>query len=190
MTTTNTCTHATATRDCPCWQEGVRATHNRICTVVSADDSHAPACNCPDCETIGTVMLSAVYDAAFDSYLDQYRHHGQKLFAPSMTPADWKAWAEMVATECAAACAGLFAKGYHGLAIVEAGNMARLVVTRIGRNAGTARVPDILRETIEAGKQRLESTGPVAGHCTPLLCHGCPCGDCDRRCHGQHRRAG
>ena len=80
------CTHATADQDCPCWREGVRATHNRIGTQVSSDQKHPVSCQCPDCDTIETVLLATVYEAAHDSYLDEYRKRtgwpGRKLWRP------------------------------------------------------------------------------------------------------------
>lgn len=182
MTATRGCTHATAAEDCPCWREGVRTAHNRVATQASADQAHHPTCRCPECETIQAVMLAGVYDAAYDSYL---AHYPKTTHVSAMTPQEWKAWAEHVARECSSAVVPVFTKGYMALAIVEAGNLARLLATRIARNAGEHRVADIVNLTIMAARDRMERAGPVGGHCTPLLCHGCPCADCARRCHGQ-----
>ena len=83
----------------------------------------------------------------------------------------------------------IFAKGHPALAIVQAGVLGRLMATRIAGNVGAGKVTDIIADSVAGAKQRFEKVGPVAGHCTALLCHGCPCADCTERCHGRDRLA-
>ena len=152
--TTTTCNG----QDCACWREGVRAAHNRIAATASADTGHAPGCGCAECDTIETVLLAAMYEAAHDAYLAEYRQQNDPM---ALSPADWQSWAELVATECTSACMTMFAQGRRALAIVESGRLARLVAERINRNAAYHRyaparepVRDIVRDTVAAAVQR------------------------------------